>query len=32
VIGHEIYRLSEGDLRSLELLPVEEGAFSGFLR
>ena len=28
VIGHEIYRLSEGDLRSLELLPIEQGAHS----
>lgn len=25
VIGHEIYRLAEGDLRSLELLPIEQG-------
>ena len=28
VIGHEIYRLSEADLRSLELLPIEEGSLS----
>lgn len=25
VIGHEIYRLTEGDLKSLELLPIEQG-------
>ena len=28
VVGHEIYRLSEADLRSLELLPIEEGSLS----
>ena len=28
VIAHEIYRLSEKDLKSLELLPIEQGAHS----
>lgn len=28
VIAHEIYRLTEADLKSLELLPIELGAIS----
>jgi hypothetical protein len=28
VIGHEIYRLSEADLRALELLPIDERTLS----